>query len=76
MLCEEERCLRILEGKSQMDGVASADKRQSGQEGRQNGDGVEHGGEDFGFCSGAKGSLWRIVMGKIPKIGYYRNKQG
>lgn len=44
--------------------------------GRQNGDGAEHGGEDFGFCSGAKGSLWRIVIGKIPKIGYYRSKQG
>lgn len=56
-----------------MDGVASAGKGQNGQGGRQNGD---HGGEDFGFCSGAKGSLWRIVIGKIPKIGYYRNKQG
>lgn len=59
-----------------MDGVASAGKGQSGQGGRQNGDGAEHGGEDFGFCSGAKGSLWRIVIGKIPETGYYRNKQG
>lgn len=59
-----------------MDGVARAGKGQSGQGGRWNGDGAEHGGEDFGFCSGAKGSLWRTVIGKIPETGYYRNKQG
>lgn len=76
VLCAEERCLRILEGKSLMDGVASAGKGQSGQGGRQNGDGAEHGGEDFGFCSGAKGSLGRIVIGKFSKIGCSRDKQG
>lgn len=54
VLCAEESCLWILEGKRLMDGVASAGKGQSGQGGRQNGDGAEHRGEDFGFCSGVK----------------------
>ena len=63
MLCAEGRCPWVLEGKSLTGGVASTGKRQRGQMPRQSGDGADHGGEeDLGFCSAAKGSLWRTEI--------------
>lgn len=44
-------------GVEEPDEVVSAGQEHREEGGRQSGDGVEHGGEDVGFCSEAKGSL-------------------
>lgn len=60
-------------GRQEPDRVVSAGEGQR-EGGRQSGEGAEHRGKDFGFCSEATGGLQRVVTSKTPEADCYIRK--